>query len=92
MLQRTGCAFREKCNLHTDYNNQEILVFELVRLKVDILNFLYIAYFTCVRQPYAAEFRFFFSDALQLQRCQRARPTFIILQKQRLVVFMSLQK
>ncbi len=42
MLQSTGHAFREKCNLHTDYNNQELFVFELVRLKVDILNFLYI--------------------------------------------------
>ncbi len=40
MLQSTGHAFREKCNLHTDYNNQEIFVFELVHLKVDILNFL----------------------------------------------------
>ncbi len=35
-----GRAFREQCNLHTDYNNQKIFVFELVHLKVDILNFL----------------------------------------------------
>ncbi len=39
-LLNTGRAFREKCKLHTAYNNQEIFVFELVHLKVDILNFL----------------------------------------------------
>ncbi len=39
-LLSTGRAFREKCKLHTAYNNQEIFVFELVHLKVDILNFL----------------------------------------------------
>ncbi len=39
LYESTGHAFREKCNLHTDYNNQEIFVFELVRLKVDTLNF-----------------------------------------------------
>ncbi len=33
-----------------------------------------------------------FSDALQLQRGQKARPAFNILQKQRSVVFISLQK
>ncbi len=38
MNESTGYAFREKCNLPTDYNNQEIFVFELVRLKVDTLN------------------------------------------------------
>ncbi len=33
-----------------------------------------------------------FSDALQLQRWQKACPAFNILQKQRSVVFMSLEK
>ncbi len=39
-LQNTGHDFREKCNLHTDYNHQEIFGFELVHLKVNILNFV----------------------------------------------------
>ncbi len=60
-LQSTGHAFREKCNLHTDYNNQEIFIFELVSLKVDFFFLLsrYSLFHMSVRQPYA-EFFFFF--------------------------------
>ncbi len=40
MLQSSGHAFGEKCYIHTDYNNQEIFVFELVHLQLDIFNLL----------------------------------------------------